>query len=245
MNGAAQKGSIGVKLLRRLLIVTLLAVGLFILSNWQALSTQFTYYQTAITGLLTHQETRKADNYQTNGYILRNPKDATTKTGADDTPVESAVQGVLLQQKYYYHYATGTPVKARAVFTEAVKLYNQPGIVQLTEGPGSTTTNRITFGVYHHKETGKKNTIELGHGGPQITQRISWQGILTTNTATAKLNATYPQSFKQSVAVHELGHALGLDHSSDKTSVMTPIDQGRTQLSTADLKSLRAIYDKG
>ena len=232
------------KILRRLLIVTLLAVGLFILSNWQTLSAQFTYYRPAIAGLFTSSSTQKADNYQTSGYILRNLKDATTKTGAADTPVETAMQGVLLQPRYTYQYARDTPAKAQAVFEQAIATYNQTGLVKLVAGPGSTRTNRITLGVYHRKETGRQSTIELGHGGPQITQRISWQGILTTNTATAKLNATYPQSYRLSVAIHELGHALGLDHSSDKTSVMTPIDEGRTQLSAADRKSLRAIYEK-
>lgn len=232
------------KLIRRLLIVTLLAVGLFILSNWQTLSTQFTYYRSAFTTILAPATTKKADNYRSSGYILRNLKDATTKTGAEDTPVETAMQGVLLQRKYTYSYAAHTDPRVKRVFNRAIAVYNQTGIVRLVGGANRKTTNHITLGVYHHQETGDRSLIELGRGGPQITQRISWQGILTTNTATAKLNATYPQSYHLSVAVHELGHALGLDHSSDRTSVMTPVDQGRTQLSAADLKSLRAIYEK-
>ncbi|WP_225352031.1 matrixin family metalloprotease [Secundilactobacillus similis] len=54
----------------------------------------------------------------------------------------------------------------------------------------------------------------------------------------------YPQqAIKQSVATHELGHALGLDHSTSKLSVMYPVDQSRTTLSTADLNALKAIYN--
>nr|WP_263849375.1 M10 family metallopeptidase domain-containing protein [Secundilactobacillus similis] len=45
------------------------------------------------------------------------------------------------------------------------------------------------------------------------------------------------------MATHELGHALGLDHSTSKLSVMYPVDQSRTTLSTADLNALKAIYN--
>jgi predicted Zn-dependent protease len=43
--------------------------------------------------------------------------------------------------------------------------------------------------------------------------------------------------------MHELGHALGLDHSTSKTSVMYPVDQGVSQLSAEDLAGLKKIYE--
>ncbi|EKQ10421.1 putative Zn-dependent protease [Lacticaseibacillus casei A2-362] len=42
--------------------------------------------------------------------------------------------------------------------------------------------------------------------------------------------------------MHELGHALGLDHSQSKASVMYPITQGVSQLSAGDIAGLKAIY---
>lgn len=234
-----------VKVIRRLLLVLCLGMGLFVVSNWQSLVTQVTFYHSAATNLLAQKgSSQKGSNYKSSGYILRNTKDATTKTGANDTPVEVAMQGLLLEKTYVYHFEKGTPAAAQRVFNEAILLYNRTNLVTLKLGDATTKSNQITLGVYHKREAKGQATVEYGHGGPEITQRINWRGIQTTNTATAKLNATYPQSFKRSVAVHELGHALGLDHSTEKASVMYPIDQGIYQLSAADLKSLRAIYEK-
>ncbi|MFT8524380.1 matrixin family metalloprotease, partial [Lentilactobacillus hilgardii] len=59
----------------------------------------------------------------------------------------------------------------------------------------------------------------------------------------AGLNAEYPQSSMQlSVTMHEIGHVLGLDHSMKRSSIMFPVDQGRTSFSKEDLATLRKIY---
>ena len=68
-------------------------------------------------------------------------------------------------------------------------------------------------------------------------------GYVDINRGRAGLNVTYPNmSMKDSVAMHELGHALGLGHSSYTNSVMYPVDQGVSKLSEADLNGLRNIY---
>lgn len=81
--------------------------------------------------------------------------------------------------------------------------------------------------------------LELGKGGPEITYSV----IKSFNHRQAGLNLTYPESVAESVAIHEVGHALGLAHSSNQQSVMYPIDQGHTVLTKADLSALENIYD--
>lgn len=162
---------------------------------------------------------------------------------SDKTPIESIVQGKTLSNTYYYHFAANMPSDAKQVFEEAVATYNATGVVKLIEGEGTAKQNRITFFVYSKAtSTASQGLIESGHGGPKIIERTGW-GAYTVNHARAGLNMKYPQmGIKKSVAVHELGHALGLDHSGSVTSVMYPIDHGRSVLSKMDIAALKSIY---
>ncbi|MCT3399247.1 matrixin family metalloprotease [Lentilactobacillus hilgardii] len=168
----------------------------------------------------------------------------TTQTNSGGTPIESIVQGRKLSNKYYYHFASGVPEQAKKVFLQAVDKYNETGIVKLMPLSGQTKSqsNEITFYVYHKRVETGSGAVELGLGGPKI---YPWVGShnYDLNRGKAGLNAEYPQSSMQlSVTMHEIGHVLGLDHSMKRSSIMFPVDQGRTSFSKEDLATLRKIY---
>lgn len=169
---------------------------------------------------------------------------ATPSQAVDATPALSIVQRHQLRSVYYYHFDDNLPQSEHDVFLKAVKAYNATGIVKLVAGQGKKSDNQITFSSYKKEMSAESfGSTELGAGGPTIIVETYGSQVTVINHARASLNLSYPlQSVNDAVAMHELGHALGLDHSQSKASVMYPITQGVSQLSAGDIAGLRAIY---
>jgi hypothetical protein len=86
------------------------------------------------------------------------------------------------------------------------------------------------------------NTSYLGLGyQPPPANNYSIAGDLDLNTAAAiNMGSTYDL---QTIAMHEIGHALGLDHSTTSSAVMYKSYHGTLKgLTTDDVNGIRAIY---
>lgn len=170
-------------------------------------------------------------------------KSSQDKKIVHDTPVESLVDRAGLKNTYYYNYESSVPEKVRPDFEYAVSVYNKTGIVKLLPGKAPTGENQITFGTYNNKSKKTKiHLIELGHGGIDVNLNIL-DGSAPVNHGFAKLNLAYSSDLNRAVAVHELGHALGLAHSDNVDSVTHPVEMGQTKLIEPDIKALQKIYN--
>ncbi|WP_125982563.1 matrixin family metalloprotease [Loigolactobacillus iwatensis] len=231
--------------------IILLAAGLFIIK------TDFQNIPTTVVSVVRQQVVPKLDalttpqqtvevEQQPSANSSSSAQSSTSQSSSSQstaaTPMEENVQGKTLANTYYYHFNANTPQSVKRVFEQAVTIYNQTKLVNLVAGAGSQSQNQIAFGTYKKvMSAAEQGTIELGIGGPGIIQRVGY-GAYTANHAQASLNINYTTSVSLAVALHELGHALGLAHSTDKVSVMYPMDQGVTTLSQGDLNGLKQIY---
>lgn len=165
--------------------------------------------------------------------------DAQSSTSTDNSGLESIVINKKLSNTYTYYFDSNVPLDTRQVFLQAIAVYNQTGIVKLTAEKQNESKNTLRLGIYNKTASDANNMQELGVGGPKI---YSQYGLIRSdyNHGKATLNTAYPA--RLSAAIHEIGHAFGLDHTQNKDSVMYPVDQGKTTLSAQDVANLKKIY---
>lgn len=161
------------------------------------------------------------------------------KSSSTNDGIESIVSGKKLSNVYTYKFDNNVPEQTQQIFLQAINVYNATGIVKITAQDQDNSKNTLTLGVYNKTTQSESNVQELGVGGPKIYSQTGFVNI-DYNHGKATLNTAYPP--RLSAAIHEIGHALGLDHTKDKTSVMYPVDQGVTELSEQDINNLKKIY---
>lgn len=217
------------KVIKRLvaIVVVFLTVRIFFTPNLgQQLVSQFDDFST----LLAKQVT--------NGVTASSLAENTT-TVQNTNGIEDVVSNRRLNKVYYYQYETGMSASYRKTFTQAIAIYNQTGVVKIVAGKANGQGNELLLKTYYKKSSSHSLLQELGVGGPRVYPQIGLNGY-DLNSGQAQLNAAYPP--RLSVAIHEIGHALGLDHTQNRNSVMYPLDQGKIKLSAQDLANLRRIY---
>ena len=176
-------------------------------------------------------------------FLVDSKTETHSDTQSSETKSESGLESIVVDKElsntYRYYFDDDVPEATRQIFLQAIDVYNQTGIVKLTAEEQDDSKNTLRLGIYNKTVSDENNMQELGVGGPKI---YSQYGLVSSdyNHGKATLNTAYPA--RLSAAVHEIGHALGLDHTQNKDSVMYPVDQGKTILSAQDLDNLKKIY---
>ena len=123
---------------------------------------------------------------------------------------------------------------ARTADVEFVQVADTGEDVKIGDQPADI---RIVFGALPALRLPGETVTPLGVASTDfVGERIE--------DSTIVLNAELTRSEVQSVALHEIGHSLGLDHVDDPNTVMSVRDNGRLTLAADDRDGITTLYGK-
>jgi len=147
--------------------------------------------------------------------------------------------------QYYLDYPTiSTPLTLweRQEVRKAVETWSEVGNIDFVEISDSAASN-IRFGKSYLDGFGHTLAETIIWPFNEMPASIKAAAILidTADQAAPTDALSTPLGFL-STAIHELGHAIGLDHSANQNAIMYPYYNGKIELSSEDISGAQAIY---
>jgi Matrixin/Putative peptidoglycan binding domain len=175
--------------------------------------------------------------------VMRTPRCGVPDRPTGEFGIFSAPVCAWRSRTLRYHFFSYVPQIGqevhRQIFLEALDQWVVAAKLTVSEGPAHVELQSFTFVSAHRDHP-------LGYAYLPCQGRTSGDISFNTNVRWSldPKPHTLTLDFYSNV-LHELGHALGLDHSSDRTAVMFPsliYGERKRQLTADDLAGIRKLY---